>query len=68
LWAVAARVECPVLLVYGGKDRLVDPRIRTKAQRSFRDARLLYIPQSGHVAQMEHPEQVERAFRQLIES
>lgn len=66
LWADAARVECPVLLVYGGKDRLVDARIRTKAHRSFRDARLLYLPQSGHVAQMEHPELVERAFRQLI--
>ncbi|WP_460665380.1 alpha/beta fold hydrolase [Kribbella swartbergensis] len=66
LWADAARVECPVLLVYGGRDRLVDARIRTKAQRTFRDARLLYLPQSGHVAQMEHPELVERAFRQLI--
>jgi pimeloyl-ACP methyl ester carboxylesterase len=66
LWADAAKVECPVLLIYGGKDRLVDARIRTKAQRTFPDARLLYLPRSGHVAQMEHPEQVERAFRQLI--
>jgi pimeloyl-ACP methyl ester carboxylesterase len=66
LWADAAKVECPVLLVYGGKDRLVDARIRTKAQRAFPNARLLYLPNSGHVAQMEHPEQVERAFRQLI--
>ena len=66
LWADAARIECPVLLIYGGKDRLVDARIRTKAQRAFPDARLLYLPGSGHVAQMEHPEQVERAFRQLI--
>ena len=66
LWADAAKVECPVLLVYGGKDRLVDARIRTKAQRTFPNARLLYLPQSGHVAQMEHPELVERAVRQLI--
>jgi pimeloyl-ACP methyl ester carboxylesterase len=66
LWADAAKVECPVLLIYGGRDRLVDARIRTKAQRAFRDARLLYLPKSGHVAQMEHPEHVERAFRQLI--
>jgi pimeloyl-ACP methyl ester carboxylesterase len=66
LWADAAKVECPVLLVYGGKDRLVDARIRTKAQRTFPNARLLYLPQSGHVAQMEHPEVVERAVRQLI--
>ncbi|HEU4946688.1 MAG TPA: alpha/beta fold hydrolase [Kribbella sp.] len=66
LWADAAKVACPVLLVYGGKDRLVDARIRTKAQRTFPNARLLYLPQSGHVAQMEHPELVERAVRQLI--
>ncbi|MFC6161874.1 alpha/beta fold hydrolase [Kribbella sp. NPDC058693] len=68
LWADAAKVECPVLLIYGGKDRLVDARIRTKAQRTFPNARLLYLPHSGHVAQMEHPEEVARAFRQLIES
>ncbi|WBQ07054.1 alpha/beta fold hydrolase [Kribbella sp. CA-293567] len=66
LWAAAAKVRCPVLLVYGGRDRLVDARIRTKAQQAFRDARLLYLPKSGHVAQMEHPQEVERAFRQLI--
>ncbi len=66
LWADAARVSCPVQLVYGGKDKLVDASIRMKAQRSFPDARLLYLPKSGHVAQMEHPQEVERAFRQLI--
>jgi pimeloyl-ACP methyl ester carboxylesterase len=66
LWADAAKVRCPVLLIYGGRDRLVDARIRTKAQAAFPDARLLYLPQSGHVAQMEHPQEVDRAFRQLI--
>jgi pimeloyl-ACP methyl ester carboxylesterase len=66
LWADAEKVTCPVLLIYGGKDRLVDPKIRTKAQRTFPDARLLYLPNSGHVAQMEHPDLVARAFRQLI--
>ncbi|GAA0961635.1 alpha/beta hydrolase [Kribbella koreensis] len=66
LWADAAKVRCPVLLVYGGRDRLVDSKIRTKAQQAFPDARLLYLPKSGHVAQMEHPQEVERAFRQLI--
>jgi pimeloyl-ACP methyl ester carboxylesterase len=66
LWADAARITCPVLLIYGGRDRLVDSRIRTKAQRVFPNARSLYLPQSGHVAQMEYPEEVERAVRQLI--
>jgi pimeloyl-ACP methyl ester carboxylesterase len=66
LWADAAKLTCPVLLIYGGRDRLVDARIRTKAQRTFPNARLLYLPASGHVAQMEHPDEVARAFRQLI--
>ncbi|GAB2593445.1 alpha/beta fold hydrolase [Kribbella endophytica] len=68
LWADAAKITCPVLLVYGGRDRLVDAKIRTKAQAAFPDARSLYLPQSGHVAQMEHPQEVERAFRQLCTS
>ncbi|WP_237706602.1 alpha/beta fold hydrolase [Kribbella flavida] len=66
LWVDTAKVTCPVLLVYGGRDRLVNAGIRTKAQRSFPDARLLYLPRTGHVAQMEHPQEVARAFRQLI--
>jgi pimeloyl-ACP methyl ester carboxylesterase len=66
LWADAATIRCPVLLIYGGRDRLVDARIRNRAQQAFPDARLLYLPRSGHVAQMEHPQEVERAFRQLI--
>ncbi|MBB5837257.1 alpha/beta fold hydrolase [Kribbella italica] len=64
LWVEASKITCPVLLVYGGRDRLVDAKIRTKAQAAFPDARSLYLPQSGHVAQMEHPQEVERAFRQ----
>ncbi len=65
--AVGGRGEgqCPVLLVYGGRDRLVDAKIRTKAQRRSPTPAPL-PPESGHVAQMEHPQEVERAFRQLI--
>ena len=66
LWADAARIECPVLLVYGGRDRLVPARIRNRAQAGFPDARLLYLPDSGHVAQIEHPLEVATAFRQLL--
>lgn len=68
LWADAARIGCPVLLVYGGRDRLVPARVRNRAQAGFPDARLLYLPESGHVAQIEHPLEVAAAFRQLIRS
>ena len=56
----------PTLLVYGLKDRLVDPRTSSRAARSFPDARLLVLPDSGHVSQLEHPEVVAGAIRRLV--
>lgn len=66
LWRQAERVLAPTLLVYGGRDKLVAVKVAHRASRAFRDARLLTIPESGHVAMMEHPELVARAFRDLL--
>lgn len=66
LWRQAERVLAPTLLVYGGRDKLVSVRRARRAARAFRDSRLLVIPDSGHVAMMEHPELVARAFRDLL--
>ncbi|MGW1891266.1 alpha/beta fold hydrolase [Streptomyces sp. NPDC002004] len=66
LWRQAERVLAPVQLVYGGRDLLVSPRMAQKAARSFRDARLLMLPDAGHVAMMEYPETVATAFRELL--
>ncbi|MFD3451547.1 alpha/beta fold hydrolase [Streptomyces sp. NPDC058691] len=68
LWRQAERVLAPTLLVYGGRDRLVSPRMAYRAARTFRDARLLLLPDSGHVAMMEHPDAVSRAFRELLDT
>jgi pimeloyl-ACP methyl ester carboxylesterase len=67
LWRQAERVLAPTLLVYGGRDRLVSVKVARRATRTFRDNRLLTIPDSGHVAMMEHPELVARAFRDLLD-
>jgi pimeloyl-ACP methyl ester carboxylesterase len=67
LWRLAARVQAPTLLVYGLKDRLVDPRTATRAARTFPGARLVVLPDSGHVSQMEHPEVVAREVRRLLD-
>jgi pimeloyl-ACP methyl ester carboxylesterase len=66
LWAAAAQVRAPTLLIYGLKDKLVDPRTSARAARTYPDARLLLLPDSGHVAQMEHPEEVARAVRRHV--
>ncbi|TQF03555.1 alpha/beta hydrolase [Kitasatospora acidiphila] len=67
LWRQAERVAVPVLLVYGLRDKLVSYRSAARACAVFRDARLLVLPTSGHVAMMEHPVQVGRAVREFLD-
>lgn len=67
LWRDAARVTAPTLVIYGGQDRLVDPRNAARAGRTFKNSRVVVLPAVGHVAQMERPESVAREFRALLE-
>jgi pimeloyl-ACP methyl ester carboxylesterase len=57
-WRDAARVTAPTLVIYGQHDRLVDPRAAGHAAHVFRDARIVVLPRTGHVAQMERPDLV----------
>lgn len=66
LWRDAARVTAPTLLIYGRHDRLVDPRMAARAGRVFKRARVVMLPDVGHVAQMERPEVVAREFRTML--
>ncbi|MFF8773673.1 alpha/beta fold hydrolase [Kitasatospora sp. NPDC015120] len=66
LWRQAARVKAPVLLVYGLRDKLVAYRSARRAFAAFADCRLLVLPESGHVAMMEHPDAVARAVLELL--
>ncbi|SES25358.1 Pimeloyl-ACP methyl ester carboxylesterase [Streptomyces sp. yr375] len=66
LWRQAERVLAPTLLVYGGRDQLVGFRMAARAARTFRDCRLVTLPDAGHVAMMEYPETVATAVRELI--
>jgi pimeloyl-ACP methyl ester carboxylesterase len=54
-WRDAARVTAPSLVIYGSRDRLVDPRAAGRAAHRFPDARIVVLPRTGHVAHMEHP-------------
>jgi pimeloyl-ACP methyl ester carboxylesterase len=57
LWAVAARVRVPTLVVWGDRDRLVAPRLAARTTRVV-GGRLLMLAGVGHVAQIEAPEAV----------
>jgi pimeloyl-ACP methyl ester carboxylesterase len=67
LWRQAERVLAPTLLVYGGRDQLVSYRMARRAAAAFRGARLMTLPEAGHVAMMEYPRTVARAIRELID-
>jgi len=63
-WKLAEAVTCPTMLVYGRRDKLVDPiHAHTKA---FPDVRVLVLPHAGHVAQIEQPVLVAEAWRYLL--
>ncbi|MBA2895860.1 alpha/beta fold hydrolase [Nonomuraea soli] len=66
LWRDAATITAPTLLIYGRRDRLVRPIMARKAGRTFRDARLVLLPNCGHCAQMELPQVVAAEARRLI--
>jgi pimeloyl-ACP methyl ester carboxylesterase len=67
LWQQARSVHVPTLLVWGTEDRLVDVALAPRALAAFPSSRLLVLPGVGHVAQMERPEVVARAFLALRE-
>jgi pimeloyl-ACP methyl ester carboxylesterase len=66
LWRQAAAVGVPTLLIYGGRDRLVDPRMAVRAERTFRDAEVVRLPDVGHVAHLEQPAAVAGALREFL--
>jgi pimeloyl-ACP methyl ester carboxylesterase len=57
-WREASRVTVPTLVIYGGHDRVVDPGQAGRAAHAFKDARIVVLPRTGHLAHMERPAQV----------
>jgi pimeloyl-ACP methyl ester carboxylesterase len=68
LWAAAGQVTARCLVLYGSHDRLVNPRLATRAARVFGNARVVVLPQTGHIAQMERPRAVADLFREMVEA
>ena len=47
----------PTLLVWGSKDRVVDPGSAERLRQQFKDVRLEVIPGAGHLPQEECPQE-----------
>ncbi|WP_410568993.1 alpha/beta fold hydrolase [Amycolatopsis sp. cmx-4-61] len=61
LWSVAPRVKAPTLVVWGREDRVISVKRAVRTARAIPRARLLVLPRTGHVAQMERPVVVAKA-------
>lgn len=61
MWTLAPRIKAPTLVVWGTDDKLVTVRKAPRTARLIPRARLLVLPRTGHVAQMERPGTVARA-------
>ena len=57
-WREAAKITAPTLIIYGRDDRVVDARTAGRAAHTFANGRVVVLPPTGHVAQMEQPAQV----------
>jgi pimeloyl-ACP methyl ester carboxylesterase len=66
LWADAARVTAPTLLIHGSHDRLVNPAMSGRAARTFPDCRVIVLPRVGHVAMMELPDLTAAEVREFL--
>jgi pimeloyl-ACP methyl ester carboxylesterase len=65
-WQQAAAVGVPTLVISGGRDRLVSPRVAARAKRTFGDVELLRLPAAGHVAHLEDPTTVAAGMRAFL--
>jgi pimeloyl-ACP methyl ester carboxylesterase len=61
MWTLGPLVTAPSLVVWGTHDRLVSVRKARRTAELLPKGRLLVLPGTGHVAQMERPVTVARA-------
>ncbi|MEQ3551503.1 alpha/beta hydrolase [Pseudonocardia nematodicida] len=67
-WTRASRVRAPSLVLWGGDDRIVTPRLARRTAAALPDSRLVVLPGVGHVAQIEQPGPVASAIAGLWDS
>jgi pimeloyl-ACP methyl ester carboxylesterase len=66
-WRLARSLRPPTLVVWGDRDRLVDPALAPRLAAVVPDARLQVLRGVGHVAMLEAAEPVARAVLALAE-
>jgi pimeloyl-ACP methyl ester carboxylesterase len=63
-----AAIRCPALVVVGDGDVLTPPELAQEIAAGIVGAKLVTIPESGHLSTLERPEAVNRALVEWMES
>ena len=65
---VLASINCPTLVLVGDGDELTPPERATEIASGIAGARLVTVPDSGHLSALEQPVPVTRALLELLQS
>jgi pimeloyl-ACP methyl ester carboxylesterase len=55
-----AAIDCPTLVLVGAQDELTPPHLADEMAAGIRGARLVKVPECGHISTLEEPEAVTR--------
>jgi pimeloyl-ACP methyl ester carboxylesterase len=67
-WRAARTLRPPTLVLWGARDKLVDPAMAPRLASVIPDARLEVLDRVGHVAMLEAPEATARAVLGMVET
>ena len=63
-----AAINCPTLVLVGDEDQLTPPELAREMANGIRGARLVIIPESGHLSTVEQPQAVTDALVEWMKS
>jgi 3-oxoadipate enol-lactonase len=64
----AARIDIPTLVLCGGEDKVTPPSLSDELTRLIPGARMQVIRRAGHIANLEKPDEFNRAVEAFIGS
>jgi pimeloyl-ACP methyl ester carboxylesterase len=67
-WRAARALRTPTLVLWGSRDKLVDPALAPRLAAAVPGSRLLILEGVGHVAMLEAPEPTARAVLGMVET
>jgi pimeloyl-ACP methyl ester carboxylesterase len=63
-----AAIRCPTTVVVGDSDQLTPPALAKEMASGINGARLVVVPESGHLSPLERPDAVTKALLDLLQS